>query len=258
MKLGIIADKSKIARDAFDKLKTLYSLIDIEKEPNSDIEVLIILGGDGFMLHSMHNYYKKEVPFYGMNCGTIGFLLNEYKIDNLLQRIKNSKQTKIYPLEMKALDVSGNNHEILAFNEVSMLRETRQSTDIKILIDGKERITNLIADGILVSTPAGSSAYNFSVKGPIIPLNSDLLALTPISPFRPRQWRGALLNASHKLEFIINNYEKRPVSCVADYREFRDVKKVEVRQSKNNPAYILFDEHYLLEEKILTEQFLGD
>jgi NAD+ kinase len=257
MKLGIIADKSKIAKEALNKLKGLYSLIDIEREPNAAIDIIIILGGDGFMLHSMHNYYKRGIPFYGMNCGTIGFLLNEYKEDNLLERIKNSKKTKIYPLEMQALDVLGNIHKTLAFNEVSMLRETRQSTDIKILIDGKERINNLIADGILVSTPAGSSAYNYSVKGPIIPLDSNLLALTPISPFRPRQWRGALLHANHKLKFIINNYEKRPVSCVADYREFRDVIEVQVNQANDNAAYILFDEHNLLEDKILTEQFLG-
>jgi len=256
MKLGLLADKTEIALDSFEKIKEKYDFIDINENPNSIVDAIVILGGDGFMLHSMHNLQSKDTPLYGMNCGTIGFLLNEFSTEDLKERIKNAKESIIFPLEMSAIDTKGETHKGLAYNEVSLLRETRQSASIEVVIDGKIRIHDLVGDGILVATPAGSSAYNFSAKGPIVPLGSDLLALTPISPFRPRQWRGALLPSKTQVKFIINNPNKRPVSCVADYFEFRDIKEVSVAQSKNNAITLLFDRENPLEDKLITEQFL--
>jgi len=255
MKLGLIADKTEIAHDSYIKLTENYSFIEDEQQL-STVDYIVILGGDGFMLHSLHKFMDLNIPFYGMNCGTIGFLLNEFSGDSLNDRIQDAKVAKISPLSMKAIDTKGQTHEALAFNEVSLLRETRQSTNIEIQIDGKTKITSLVGDGILVATPAGSSAYNFSVRGPIIPLGDDLLALTPISPFRPRGWRGALLPGKTEVNFIVHSSHKRPVSAVADFFEFRDVKEVMVKRHREKNVTLLFDHANPLEDKLITEQFL--
>jgi NAD+ kinase len=252
MRLSLISDKTEIA---LKEKKTLEGKYSFEENP-SNSEAIIILGGDGFMLHSMHNYAKFKKPLYGMNCGTVGFLLNTFSKDNLNTRIEEAKKTIINPLQMEVVNNQGKEFCALSYNEVSLLRETKQSANISIKIDGKIRLDELIGDGILVATPAGSSAYNYSVRGPIIPLDSDLLSLTPISPFRPRGWRGALISSDSEIEFIVNNSEKRVVSAVADYFEFRDIKKVKVKKSKENTVTLLFDHHNPLEDKLLSEQFL--
>jgi len=256
MKLGLFADKTEIAHESYERLTAKYDFVDIAENPKAKVDVIVILGGDGFMLHCMHNLEQTHIPLYGMNCGTIGFLLNEFNDEDVLERIENAKEAKITPLIMEATDDKGETHKAVAFNEVSLLRETRQSTNIEVRVNGKTKINHLVGDGILVATPAGSSAYNFSVKGPIIPLGSDLLALTPISPFRPRQWRGALLPGDTEVEFVIHYLKKRPVSCVADYFEFRDIKSVKVSQSKDTKITLLFDSKNPLQDKLITEQFL--
>ena len=256
MKLGLWADKTDIAIKSAKILKTKYDLIDINNHELNDLDAIIILGGDGFMLHSMHNITKFSAPLYGMNCGTIGFLLNDFDADNLITKIKNATEAVIAPLSVKLTNTENKNFTVKAYNEVSLLRETRQSTNIAIKINDITRIKQLVGDGILVATPAGSSAYNFSVKGPIIPLCSDLLALTPISPFRPRQWRGALLPGNSKVEFTVNDSLKRPVSCVADYFEFRDVKTVQIVKSQQAQKTLLFDSNNPLQDKLISEQFL--
>lgn len=255
MKLGLIADQNFITDDSCIKLKQIYNFIEDENKFNQ-VDYLVVLGGDGFMLHSLRNFMDLNVPFYGINAGTLGFLLNEKSTDNIIDKINNAKKTKIFPLHAKVTDRDGKIKKILAFNEVSLLRETKQSAKIEIQIDGVTRIKSLIGDGVLIATPAGSSAYNFSVRGPIIPLGHDLLALTPISPFRPRGWRGALLPDNTKVNFIVHNFEKRSVSAVADFFEFRDVREVAVELDKHNYVTLLFDHDNPLEDKLITEQFL--
>ena len=255
MKLGLVTDQTTIAHESYLKLRENYDFIEDEKQLHN-ADYIVILGGDGFMLHSLHNLRHLNIPFYGMNCGTIGFLLNEFSIDNLKERLINAKSSKIFPLAMHAKNQTGDIYEALAFNEVSLLRETRQSAKIGVTIDGKTRIDALVGDGILVATPAGSSAYNFSVRGPIIPLNDDLLALTPISPFRPRGWRGALLPGKSEFHFTIYDAQKRPVSAVADFFEFRDVVEITVKRSKKKHVTLMFDHENPLEDKLITEQFL--
>ncbi len=255
MQIGLLADKTDLAQKGKKLLLKKYPLIDLEINPQATVTVIVILGGDGFMLHSIHELHHKNIPLYGMNCGTIGFLLNDFCEDNLLEKISKAKPTSITPLQVEIKDILGEETKAIAFNEVSLLRETRQSTNISIKIDGKIRINGLVGDGVLVATPAGSSAYNFSVKGPIIPFCSDLLALTPISPFRPRQWRGALLPGNSHIEFIVNAADKRPVSAVADSLEVRNVKTVKVVKAQNIRATLLFEHVKPLEDKLLNEQF---
>ena len=252
MRLALIADNTEIAQESARILAEKYSFV----EKVRDADVIIILGGDGFMLHQMHNLYHLNVDLYGMNCGTIGFLLNEFSSDDLLEKVQKAKKAKIYPLIMKSENQQGEKQEKIAFNEVSLLREARQSVDITIKIDGKTRLKNLVGDGVLVASPAGSSAYNYSVRGPIIPLNANLLALTPVSPFRPRGWRGALIADDSKIEFMVNNGAKRAISAVADFFEFRDAKKVIVEKSKDLSVTLLFDGGNHLEDKLISEQFL--
>ena len=256
MKLGLWADKTEISIKSSNILTEKYDLIYINNYAKDDLDAIIIFGGDGFMLHSMHNITKFKAPLYGMNCGTIGFLLNEFNAEDLLNKIRNAKEAHISPLNVKVTDNNNNTHSVKAYNEVSLLRETRQSTNIEVKINAKTKINHLVGDGILVATPAGSSAYNFSVKGPIIPLCSDLLALTPISPFRPRQWRGALLPGNTIVDFIIHDAIKRPVSCVVDYFEFRDISAVNIQKSKDESRTLLFDSKNPLQDKLITEQFL--
>ena len=213
------------------------------------------LGGDGMMLETQHRMLGRNLPVYGMNCGSVGFLMNEYREDGLAERLAAAQAATLHPLRMRAFTGAGTPVEALAINEVSLLRETRQAAKIRVMVDGKTRLEELICDGILVSTPAGSTAYNLSAHGPIIPLGANLLPLTPISAFRPRRWRGALLPAEAEVVFEVLEAEKRPVSATADYTEVRDVRRVEVREDRTVSLTMLFDPDHGLSERIIAEQF---
>lgn len=222
----------------------------------ADADVVIALGGDGFMLQTIHRVHRKGVPIFGMNCGSVGFLMNDYSSAQLLERLETAKAQSIHPLRMKVRTASGKTQTALAFNEVSMLRETRQAAKVQVRVDGRVRLEELICDGILLSTPAGSTAYNLSVNGPILPIDAALLALTPISAFRPRRWRGALLPRTAKVIFEMREADKRPVSAVADHTEVREVTEVSVAEDTSVSVSILFDADRSLEERIIAEQFV--
>lgn len=251
MKIAFIASDSPEAQEAADTLRARYG----DAEPDA-ADVIVALGGDGLMLQALHHFASTHTAIYGMNRGSVGFLMNEYGEDRLEERLGNADITKIHPLKMTASDVHGTTHEAYAFNEVSLLRQIYQAAKLQISIDGKVRLEELICDGVLVSTPAGSTAYNLSAQGPILPINSPLLALTPISAFRPRRWRGAILPREAKVRIKILEMAKRPVSAVADHTEFRDVCDVLVEEDLSMSVDMLFDEGHSLEERVLREQFL--
>lgn len=254
--IGVIADKQKLAREAMKALTKRYDLVPLESlEDMPSLDAVVVLGGDGLMLHTLHHVIDQKIPVYGMNRGTIGFLMNEYMEENLLERLENAKATVIHPLKMRATDEEGQVHEALAVNEVSLLRKTGQAAKIAIKLDDTLHMKELVSDGVLVATPAGSSAYNFSVGGPILPIKSNLLALTPISPFRPRRWRGALLPHNTHVTFEVLKKHKRPVNAVADFYEVKNVVSVEVFEAREVKIRILFDPGHSLEERILREQF---
>ncbi|MCP5411170.1 MAG: NAD kinase [Alphaproteobacteria bacterium] len=219
-----------------------------------DADIVVALGGDGFMLQTLHAFVGKGKPIYGMNLGSVGFLMNEYRTEHLLTRLAAAEEAVIHPLRMQAHGADGMT-EALAFNEVSLLRETRQAAKIRIMVDGRARISELICDGVLVSTPAGSTAYNLSAHGPILPIDAALLALTPISAFRPRRWRGAILSHRATVRFEILESAKRPVSAVADDFEVRDVSAVDVAEDRSISMTMLYDAGHNLDERILAEQF---
>lgn len=221
----------------------------------TEAQVIVALGGDGFMLETLHDNLRSERPIYGMNRGSVGFLMNEYSEDALLERINAAERAVIHPLAMTAVDIHGTRHEAVAINEVSLLRQTRQTAKLRISIDDKVRLGELSCDGALVATPAGSTAYNLSAHGPIIPLDARVLALTPISAFRPRRWRGALLAHTARVAFEIMEADKRPVSAVADNFEVRDVIRVDVAENRDVALHMLFDAGRSLEERVLAEQF---
>jgi NAD+ kinase len=220
-----------------------------------EADVIVALGGDGHMLQTLHRFINDKIPIYGMNRGSVGFLMNHYSEDNLLERIAEAEVSRIHPLSMIATDRSGKAHKGLAINEVSLFRERYQAAKLQITIDGKVRMEELICDGVLVATPAGSTAYNLSAHGPILPIKAALLALTPISPFRPRRWRGALIPNKAQITITALETEKRPVSAVADHFEIRDVIKVEVEQARTIDLFMMFDRNHGLEERVLAEQF---
>jgi len=223
--------------------------------PPAEADVIVALGGDGFMLATLHRYMRRNVPIYGMNHGTIGFLMNAFNEDDLEERLAKATVSTINPLRMRAYRDSGTETEALAFNEVSLLRQTRQTAKIRISVDDKVRVEELICDGVMVATPAGSTAYNLSAHGPILPLNAGVLALTPISAFRPRRWRGALLPRKASVRFDIIDQYKRPVSATADATEVRDVVAVEIAEAPEICMRLMFDPGHGLEERILSEQF---
>ncbi|WP_309644112.1 NAD kinase [Phenylobacterium sp.] len=220
-----------------------------------EAQTIVALGGDGFMLETLHENLSSQTPIYGMNRGSVGFLMNEYSEDDLLERINAAERAVIHPLTMVAVDAAGQRHEAIAINEVSLLRQTRQTAKLRISIDGKLRLGELSCDGALVATPAGSTAYNLSAHGPIIPLDARVLALTPISAFRPRRWRGALLAHTARVTFEIMEADKRPVSAVADNFEVRDVLEVHIAEDRDVALQMLFDAGRSLEERVLAEQF---
>ena len=240
-------------KDALKVKKKFIELYGQNKVENANI--IIPIGGDGFLLKNLHSYNELKIPFYGINYGSIGFLMNSDSKKNLKKIIESSNQTILKPLEMKAKDFNNNSFYSIAYNEVSLMRQTHQASKINVKINNIKRLDELICDGVLVSTPAGSTAYNLSAHGSIVPLDSDILALTPISSFRPRRWRGALLNQKNIIEFNIINHKKRPVSVTADNTEFRNIKKVEISSSSKNFCTILFDNKQSMEEKVIKEQF---
>ncbi|WP_186373920.1 NAD kinase [Roseomonas gilardii] len=223
--------------------------------PPDEAAVVVAMGGDGCMLETQHKLLGRNLPVYGMNCGSVGFLMNEFREDDLPERLAAAQAAVLHPLRMLATDARGEVQTGLAINDVNLLRETRQAAKIRITVDGKIRLAELICDGILVSTPAGSTAYNLSAHGPIVPLGANLLPLTPISAFRPRRWRGALLPSESAVIFDILEHEKRPVAAVADYTEVRDVTRVEVREDRSVALTMLFDPDHGLSERIVAEQF---
>jgi NAD+ kinase len=252
-KLAIAVRAARVpeARQAAGRLAEMYPTVDAAKA-----DVIVALGGDGFMLHTLHGFMDLEKPIFGMNRGSVGFLMNEYSADGLMKRLARAEAFQLKPLKMTAVDSKGKKHTALAINEVSLTRISRMAAKIRILIDGVERMAGMICDGALVATPAGSTAYNLSVHGPILPLGSPLLALTPISVFRPRQWRGALLPHEAEVTFEIMEHGKRPVGAVADFSEVPFVTSVTVREDNTNACTLLFDPEHNLEERILKEQFL--
>lgn len=249
-RVAFVASDRPEAQEARARLASRYG-----DAARDEAQVIVALGGDGFMLETLHAQIESRTPIYGMNWGTLGFLMNEYSEEGLLERINAAEKTVVHPLRMVAADVHGGVHRGLAFNEVSLLRQTRQTAKLRISIDGKVRLAELSCDGALVATPAGSTAYNLSAHGPIIPLDAQVLALTPISAFRPRRWRGALLRHTAKVKFESLEAEKRPVSAVADNFEVRDVLEVHVSEDRDLALTMLFDAGRSLEERVLAEQF---
>jgi NAD+ kinase len=238
------------AEEAMAKLRGRYGDVGMGRA-----EVVVALGGDGLMLQTLHSMMRRRVPVFGMNFGSVGFLMNEYSEDGLIERLRATKPTRITPLAMHVTDTSGTTHEALALNEVSLFRTTYQAVKVEILVDGMQQMAELICDGVLLSTPAGSTAYNLSAHGPILPIDSPLLALTPISPFRPRRWRGAILSNRAVVTFRARETDKRPVSAVADNVEFKNIAEVTTREDPSNRVTMLFDPGTGLEERVLSEQF---
>ncbi|WP_102959289.1 NAD kinase [Mangrovicella endophytica] len=248
--ISFLASPTEEAQTAARALAALYG-----NERPEDAEIIVALGGDGFMLHVQHRFMGTSKPIYGMNKGTVGFLMNEYREDGLRERLAAAVETEIRPLAMSAVDAAGAVHEALAINEVSIFRQSYQAARLEIRIDGKVRLEELICDGVMVATPTGSTAYNLSAQGPIIPMRAPLLALTPVSAFRPRRWHGALLSNHQVVEVTTLEPGKRPVNAVADADEVKSVQKVTIREATDVCAVILFDKDHSWEERILAEQF---
>ena len=248
--IAIVAADMDEAEQAQASLSGRYETV-----PPADASVIVALGGDGFMLESLHRYMDLNTPVYGMNRGSVGFLMNAYQEEGLLERLDQAEASVFYPLRMTTVDTDGNEQVAVAINEVSLLRQERRAAKLKIFVDGVERMSELVCDGILLATPAGSTAYNLSASGPIIPVGADVLALTPISAFRPRRWRGALLPETADVSFEVIDPDIRPVSAVADYTEVRHVSRVNVREDRSVSLTVLFDKEHNLEERIIKEQF---
>lgn len=249
-RIAFTASKRPEAQEALERLVRRYGQI-----PENEADVIVALGGDGAMLDALRRRFEDHKPVYGMNRGTVGFLMNEYNEDDLEARIAKAEQGTLNPLRMEAIDTDGHFHHQLAINEVSLLRQTAQSAKLRILVDGRERLSELSCDGVMVATPAGSTAYNLSAHGPILPIGANLLALTPVSAFRPRRWRGALLRHDAQVEIEIIAPDRRPVSAAADNQEVRSVAKVSIHEDRSQHLTMLFDPGHALDERILREQF---
>jgi NAD+ kinase len=251
-RLAFVASERPEAQLACDRLCARYGRYD-----PADAQVVVALGGDGFMLETLHRFIDSKMPIYGMNFGSVGFLMNDFAEEGLLERISAAERAVIHPLAMSAIDQKRVQRRAVAINEVSLLRQTRQTAKLRVSVDGKVRVPELICDGALVCTAAGSTAYNLSAHGPIIPIDAQALALTPISAFRPRRWRGALLSHNAHVTFEVLEADKRPVSAVADNFEVRDVCEVHVAENRDISLVMLFDAGRGLEERVLAEQFSG-
>jgi NAD+ kinase len=249
-RLSFIASPAEDAQKAAEELSSLYGDTGLE-----EADVVVALGGDGFMLQTLHRMMNSDKVIYGMNRGSTGFLMNDYRTDGLRQRIEEAVETEIHPLEMVATDEDGNEMHAFAINEVSVLRQSFQAAKLKVSVDGKVRLAELVCDGLMVATPAGSTAYNLSAHGPILPLNSPLLALTPVSAFRPRRWRGALLPNRAVVEIEVLDWVKRPVNAVADNTEVKSVRSVRIFESSDTTTRLLSDPDHSWDDRILAEQF---
>ena len=249
-KIGFVSSNKPEAIKALKSLKRLY-----ENVPPNEADVIVALGGDGTVLKSLHDFLKNKIPIYGMNRGFVGFLMNQFAEKNLLKRLSEAIPYKLYPLIIKSYDKKGNIQNGLAFNDVSMIRNSPRIAKIKVQVNNKIRINEFLGDGCLISTPAGSSAYNLSLRGPVIPVGAQVLALTPISPYRPRRWRGALLNNDVKITLHSLDHESRPVRAEADFMEFDNLVKLEIKLDKTKFMNLLFDPGNDMEERIITEQF---
>jgi NAD+ kinase len=250
-KIACIHSETPRANQAFEALSAQNDFVPIE-----EADVVIALGGDGFMLRCFHRFVNQDVQVYGMNRGTIGFLMNKYTEEGLVERIQAATEERIYPLKMTARTADSTTHQSIGFNEVAIIRQAQQSAHIRVSINSKVRLENLICDGILVATPAGSTAYNLSARGPIIPIGANVLALTPLNPFRPRRWSGALLPQTAIVDFQILDPENRPVSVSADFDEFKFPISITVQEDQSQFVKVLFDEGHSLEERIIQEQFI--
>ena len=250
--IAFVASRSEDARRAEAMLKARYRSV-----APDEADLIVALGGDGFMLETLHKFMARKIPIYGMNRGSVGFLMNKYRPAGLIDRLTRAEPTILYPLAMETTDRTGRVRRAIAINEVSLLRQTRFAAKIRIAVDGVVRIPELICDGALVSTPAGSTAYNLSAYGPIVPIGAGVLALTPISAFRPRRWRGALLPHGATVVFEIRDAAIRPISAVADFTEVRHVVRVVVREDRTIAPVLLFDPEHNLEERIVAEQYLS-
>jgi NAD+ kinase len=251
---ALVASPTQAARVAEERIRAAYDFVPVEQA-----DMIIALGGDGYMLQTLHSMLEAHriVPVFGMNLGTVGFLMNEWRLERLDQRIEAAKAFKVNPLRMTVQTVDGETFSIPAINEVSLLRETRQTAKLEVHVNGRAVLPELVCDGVLVATPAGSTAYNLSAHGPILPLGSGLVALTPISPFRPRRWRGAILPENTTIRFTVLDPVKRPVSAVADQREVRDIAVVDIVIDRTTPLTLLFDPEHTLDDRIAAEQFIA-
>ncbi len=249
-KMACVAANSETAYQAKKLLHSRYNFVAVDQA-----DVIIALGGDGFVLHCLHKYLNLQKPIYGFNKGTVGFLMNAFDESDLPGRLEEASCEKLYPLSLEATTSDGKKHYAIAFNEVSLIRKSQQAANLEIIIDGKVRLEKLISDGVLIATPAGSTAYNLSVHGPIIPIGSSILALTPISPFRPRRWRGALLPHHVCIEIVNMDPKKRPISATADSNEINDVVSVCITEKKETYVQLMFDQNHSLDERIILEQF---
>jgi NAD+ kinase len=250
-RIGFTAAPTELAQDCFHRLAARYGNARL-----MDAQAVVCLGGDGFMLETLHSLLgRAQTPVYGMNCGSVGFLMNAYNEDDIPRRLAEAQEAVLHPLRMHTVTMTGAVDESLALNEVSLLRQLRQAAKIRISVDGRVRLQELICDGVLIATPAGSTAYNLSAHGPIVPLSANLLPLTPISAFRPRRWRGALLPSSSDVLFEVLEPKKRPVAAVADFTEVRDVSSVAVTEDRSVVVKVLFDPDQGLSERIIAEQF---
>jgi NAD+ kinase len=251
-RVAFVASDAEAAQRALRDLRQRYGTIDPEWA-----DVIVPLGGDGFMLETLHRFVGSGKPVFGMHRGSVGFLMNPYRLDGLCERLVSATPVELHPLEMIARQTDGRGHRAIAFNEVSLLRETRQAAKLRVTVDDIVRLEELMADGILLATPVGSTAYNLSAHGPIVPLGAGILALTPISAFRPRRWRGALLPHGVQVRIDALESDKRPVSAVADFTEVRDVVSVEIHENRDIGVTALFDGDANLEERVFKEQFLS-
>ncbi len=249
--IAFVSSDHQQAQSSLADLKRLYA-----HAPPDEADVIVALGGDGFMLETLHRFLSRKVPIYGMNRGSVGFLMNDFRVDELKERLEAAIPEVLHPLRMMALDIDGRPIEAHAFNEVALLRESRQAAKIRIRVDRVVRLEEMICDGVLLSTPAGSTAYNYSAHGPIVPMGAGVLSLTAISAFRPRLWRGALLPHTAKVTFDILEAPKRPVSAVADFTEVRDVIEVDVSEDRSVDQTVLCDPEQKFSERVLKEQFM--
>ncbi len=260
LQIACVADDTEVARRAYEEIAVRYPIVEVARKRRrgsaSSADVIVVLGGDGFMLQTMHQYMARNIPFYGMNCGTVGFLMNTYSPVSLIERIRGARRHILHPLSMYARTIGGKTCEMLAINEVSLFRQGRQAAKIRITVDHVVRIAEMTGDGILVATPAGSTAYNSSAGGQIIPLGANIIALTPLSPSRPRRWKGALLYHNSSITFETLEPAKRPINAVADFTEVHDVVSVAVHEDHKTSISVLFDSEHNLEERIIKEQFM--